>query len=163
VDVFHALTARYCVRQDARGFIALWAVVVALAAAAAGTRRVSRFAAVALASLIVLSVGFASIVFRWCYESAAPSLGLVVGTPGKGLDAIVCLSPHAVEMIYGWIAIVVSCVAAIGLVLFGISQRKSALRRGLSFGGAVAALLFAAANFAFMLFGIAWCQSQRLF
>lgn len=163
MDVIHALALRYCVRQDARGFVELWALVVTLAAAALWIRRASRFAAGALVCLIVLSAGFALIMFRWCYVAAAPSLGLVIGTPPKNINFIVCMYPHVVENIDGWIVIVLSCVATIGLVLLGIAQRKSAPRRVLSFVGAVAAFLFAIANFGLLLFGISWCQSSRLF
>jgi len=163
VDVLHAWALRYCVRQDARGFIELWALVVALAAAALSIRRASSSAAVALACLVVLSVGFGLITFSWCYEAAAPSLGLVVGAPPKNINFMTCIYPHVVETIDGWIVIVLSCVAGVALVLLGIAQRRSASRRAFSFVSAVAVFLFAIINVGGLLFGISWCQSSRLF
>lgn len=163
MDVLHAWALRYCVRQDARGFIELWALVVALAAAALSIRRTSSFAAAALACAAVLSAGFGLMVFGWCYESAAPSLGLVVGAPPKNINFMTCIYPHVVETIDGWIAIVLSCVGGVALVLLGISRRKSALHRALSFVGAVAVFLFAIVSVGGLLFGISWCQSSRLF
>ena len=76
---------------------------------------------------------------------------------------MICLSPHAVETIDEWILAVVSFIAAIGLIVLGIFRLKNLLRRALTFAGAAVALVFALANGGLMLFGLAWCQSPRLF
>lgn len=177
VDVLHSLAARYCIRQDARGFIALWALIVALASATLGLffaarRRVAdrrdRFAAFAFAGalgcLTVLTAAFGLTIFRWCYESAAASLGMTSASPtGKQIDSLICLSPHAVELIGSWILAIVSLVAALALLLVGVFRLRKPLQKALTFGGAAAALLFAMVNVGFMLFSISWCQSPRLF
>jgi cytochrome bd-type quinol oxidase subunit 2 len=176
VDVIHGLAARYCVRQDARGIVELWGLLVALTAGTVAIlrfvrhgsgdrtrRRVAVSAAAALACFIVLTVGVGGTIFRWCYESAAPSLGFVAPDTPRGIDALVCLSPHAVGMMNGWILIVLTCLVAIGLLALGIVRCKGAARRALAFGGAGAAFLCALAGGGLMLFSISWCQSQRLF
>lgn len=175
MDIIHALSARYCTRQDARGFIELWLVAVALVAGAVAIVRSIRrgipderrrgsalFGLGVLVCLLLFTGGFAFTIFRWCYESAAPSLGMIVPNAPAGIDAMICLSSHALEMIDGWILIVVSCVAAAALLVLG-RQLKGTLRRALSFAGAAAVALFATANGGLMLFGASWCQSQRLF
>lgn len=176
VDVIHGLAARYCVRQEARGLVELWALLVALTAGTVALlrsvrrgigdrthRRVAISAAAALACFILLTVVVGGTIFRWCYESAAPSLGLVAPDAPRGIDALVCLSPHAVGMMSGWILIVAACLVALGLVALGVLRFKGAARRALAFAGAGAALLFALADGGLMLFSISWCQSQRLF
>jgi cytochrome bd-type quinol oxidase subunit 2 len=176
VDVIHGLALRYCVRQDARGLIALWALLVALTAGAVTLlrslrrdigdrtrRRMVVFAFAALACFILLTVGVGGTIFRWCYESAAPSLGLVAPDVPRGIDALVCLSPHAVGMMSGWILIVLACLVSIGLLALGVLRLRGAVRRALAFAGAGVALLFALADVGLMLFSISWCQSQRLF
>lgn len=169
------MSARYCIRADARGFIELWLVLVALAGGVVAivrflrrgivdprSRRAALFGVGVLACLILFTAGFAFTIFRWCYESAAPSLGMMVPNAPKGIDAMICLSSHALEMIDGWILIVASCITAAGLLVLGW-QLKGTLRRALSYAGAAAAALFATANGGLMLFGASWCQSQRLF
>jgi hypothetical protein len=170
------LAARYCIRQDANGFIELWLLSVALAGAAVAIllstrrgigdrrqRRIAFFWVGALACFLLFTGGFALTIFRWCYESAAPSLGMVLpNAPGKSLDTMICLSPHALAMIHGWILIVVACVAATGLLVLGF-QLKGAVRRAVSIAGGALALLFAAANGGLMVFSASWCQSGRLF
>lgn len=176
MDVIHGLAVRYCVRQDARGLVELWALLVALTAGTAAllrslrrgiedrTRRsVAVFAFATLAGFIVLSVAVAGTILRWCYESAAPSLGLVAPNTPRGIDALVCLSPHAVGMMSGWILIVLACLVAIGLLALGVLRLKGAVRRALAFAAAGVAFLFALADAGLMLFSISWCQSQRLF
>lgn len=174
MNVIHALAARYCVRQDARGLVELWALLVLLTAGTvallrSGRRgigdqtRVAVFAAASLACFVVLTVGVGGTIFRWCYESAAPSLGLVAPDTPRGIDALVCLSPHAVGMMSGWILIVLACVVTIGLLALGFVRCKGAARRALAFAGAGAAFLFVLAAGGLMLFSISWCQSQRLF
>ncbi len=125
-------------------------------------RRIAMLGTGVLACLVVLTVGFAVTVFRWCYLSAAPSLGLVPPDAPHGIDAMICLSTHIVEITNGWILIVAAFVAATGLIALGVFQ-KSAVRRAVSFAGSAAAVLFAVADGGLMLFGVSWCQSQRLF
>jgi hypothetical protein len=175
VDVLHALAARYCVRQDARGFLELWGLSVGLAggvvAIASRLRRgipdKTRYRAGwvvlgVLACLLALTGGVAWTLLRWCYESAPAALGMASNAP-PNVDFKICLAMHALETIDGWVLIVVACLATIGLLVLGIFQSKSAVRRALSFTGAAAALLFAIANGGLILFGVSWCQSQRLF
>ena len=171
------LAARYCVRQDARGFIEIWGLVLVLAAAASAIlvsarrkaadgryRRVAYVCAGILACFIVLSGGFALAIFRWCYESAAASLGMVdLSSPTAGLDWKICMSMHAVETLREWIVLVVSCILAAGLIVLGIVRFKRLMSRALALAGAAAALLFVAVVGFFMLFGFGWCQSSRLF
>jgi hypothetical protein len=82
---------------------------------------------------------------------------------GTNLDMMICSSSHAVETIDEWILFVLSFIAAIGLVILGIFRIERLARRALTFAGAGVALLFALANGGLMLFGLAWCQSSRLF
>lgn len=171
MDVIHALSARYCIRQDARGFIELWLLAVLLAGAIVAIwrgirdrqrKRMAMFWVAALTCAIVFTCGFGLTIFRWCYESAAPSLGMMVPDAPKGIDAMICFSSHARELIDGWILIVVSCIAAIALLVLGF-RGKGVLRRAVSFAGSGLGLLFATANGGLMLFGVSWCQSSRLF
>jgi hypothetical protein len=165
MDVIHALVARYCIRQDARGLLELWAVLVVLAAAfvALVRRRATRFLTGVFVVFWVLTAGLASTVFLWCFESAAPSLGTVLpSSPKLGLGAMICLNSHALEIIDGWILIVISCIGA-SLLLVLNGRLKSTVGRGLSFAGIAGALLFATANSGLILFSAAWCQSNRLF
>lgn len=175
--MIQGLAARYCIRQDARGFIELWGLLVALAAGTSAIllsarRRLGdrkyRLAAVifagALGCIILFTGGVAVTIFWWCYESAAASLGMVLPNSfGTNLNTMICLSSHAVETIDQWILIVVSLIVAIGLVVLGIFRYKSVVRRAFTFAGAAVALLFAAANGGLMLFALSWCQSSRLF
>jgi hypothetical protein len=112
---------------------------------------------------MLLTAGVASTIFWWCYQSAAASLGMPPSSSGTNLDMMICLSPHAVETIDEWILAVVSFIAAIGLIVLGIFRLKNLLRRALTFAGAAVVLVFALANDGLMLFGLAWCQSPRLF
>ena len=175
MDVIHALAARYCVRQDARGFIELWGLFVGLAGGAVAIalrlrsgiadktrQRTAWFAFGVLACFLALTGGVAWAIFRWCYESAPASLGMASNAPGN-VDLKICLTMHALETIDGWMLIVVACLAALGLLVLGIFQSKSVVRRAVSFAGAAAALLFAIASGGLIFFGISWCQSQRLF
>jgi hypothetical protein len=164
VDLIHALSAKYCIRQDARGFIELWGLSIALAAAAIAVRREARVWAGLLACLILLTVVVALTIFWWCYQSATATLGMVLpNSYGTFLNTMSCMSTHAVETIDEWILLVLSFIAAIGLVVLGILRLKSLAGRALTFTGAAVALLFAAANGFLILFGLAWCQSSRLF
>jgi len=164
VDLIGGLAAKYCIRQDARGFIELWGLSIALTVGAIATLRSSRFFASVLIFFVLAGGGVALATFWSCYESAGPSLGVVLpNSPARGLDAMICLSSHAVENIEGWILLVVSIVVACGLAVLGVLGPKSLTRRALVFAGAAAALLFAIGLGALLLFGISWCQSSRLF
>ena len=177
MDLIHGLAARYCVRQDARGFIELWGFLLALAGAATAIlrsarrkaddqtyRRVAYVCAGILACAFLLTGGLGLAIFRWCYESAAASLGMVdVNSPTTGLDWMICMSMHAVETINEWVTLVTACLLAAGSIVLGIFRFKKLAPRILLFTGAVAALLFAWLVVFFMLFGVGWCQSSRLF
>ena len=164
MDLIGGLAAKYCIRQDARGFIELWGLSIALTAGAIATLRSSRFFAGVLVLLVLASGAIGSIVFWWCYRSAGPALGVVLpDSPRTGLDAMICLSSHAVENIEGWMLLVVSIVVACGLAVLGVLGPKSLTRRALIFAGAAAALLFTIGLGGLLLFGISWCQSSRLF
>jgi hypothetical protein len=176
VDPIHGLAARYCIRQDARGFIELWGLLIALAAAETGVllsaRRMgdrkhrvwTRIWAAVLGCAILLSGAVALILFRWCYESAAASLGVVLpNTPLANLDMKICMTSHAFETINNWITIVVPVIAAVGLAQLAFLRFSGVAGRVLTFAGAAVALLFAAASGGLMLFGLGWCQSSRLF
>ena len=177
MDPLHVLSAKYCLRQDARGFIELWALLVALAAATVallGTvrqktverarRLASLTGAAIVACLLLLTGAFGATVFRWCYDSAAPSLGFVPPTtPGKGIDTLICLSSHAVATIDGWIVFVAACLLAAGLAIWGIFRLTRPLHRVLAVTGAAITSFAALADGALLLFGVSWCQSQRLF
>jgi hypothetical protein len=171
------LAARYCLRQDARGFLELLAFLVVLAAAAVATlrsmrrraadadyRRAASVWAGGLACAFVLSLGVGLTIFRWCAESAGPALGVVLPTsPQSGLDAMICYSMNAVRLIEGWIVVVVAAIAAIGLFAVGVFARRSWVSRAVALAGAVVALLFATASGFLILFSMSWCQSHRLF
>jgi hypothetical protein len=176
VDLIHGLSARYCIRQDARGFIELWALLIALAGAAIAIllsarqrmadRKYRRAALIwtgVLACFILFTGGVALTTFWWCYQSAAASLGMPPSSSATNIDMKICMSLHAVETIDEWILAVVSFIAAIGLIVLGIFRLKNLLRRALIFAGAAVVLVFALANGGLMLFGLAWCQSPRLF
>lgn len=177
MDLIHGLTARYCARQDARGFIELWGLLIAVAGAAIAIllsarrrigdrkyRLVAYMSASILACVIFLTGGFALTIFWSCYESAPASLGMVVPNSfGTNLNTMVCVSLHAVETIDEWILTSVFFVASLGLLVMGILRVRSIVRRALAFAGGAVALLFALANGGLMLFGLAWCQSSRLF
>lgn len=176
MDLIHGLSARYCVRQDARGFIELWGLLIALAGAAIAIllsarqrmrdrkyRRAALIWAGILACFILLTGGVALITFWWCYQSAAASLGMPPSSSVTNIDMKICMSSHAVETIDEWILAVVSFIAAIGLIVLGIFRLKNLLGRALTFAGAAVVLVFALANGGLMLFGLAWCQSSRLF
>jgi hypothetical protein len=176
VDAITGLAARYCVRQDARGFVELWGLFVALAAAAVaisislrrgiGNRlrqRTAFFALGALACLILVTCAVAWAILRWCYESAPALLGMAPNASGTFLNTEICFSLHALEMMDGWILIAASCIVAVVLLALGIFQLESRVRRALWFAGAAVALIFASASAGLVLFGASWCQSQRLF
>lgn len=177
MNVIHGLAARYCIRQDVRGFIELWALFLALAGATialllAARRHINdrtyRLAALiyagVLACLTFLTVAFAATIFRWCYESAAASLGMVESnSPTKGLDAMICLSSHALGMMNGWILTVITVAVTIGLLVLAIFRIKRPMGRALAFSGAAVGLVFAFAVGGMMLFSASWCQSSRLF
>lgn len=157
-----SLAARYCVRQDARGFIEAWAFVVALAVLAVGMRRAGALWRGALGCVAILTAAFALAVFRWCQESAAASLGYVAGDVSN-IDAKICYSSHAVETIEGWLAIAAALLAAVGLSILGVRRRKSLVQAGLCVFGALVALFFAIIGCALLVFSLSWCQSHRLF
>jgi hypothetical protein len=142
------------------------AIVILLSARQRVGDRKDRLAAFiwagALGCVMLFSAGVASTIFWWCYQSAAASLGMP-SSSGTNLNMMICLSPHAVETIDEWILAVVSFIAATGLIILGIFRLKNLLRRALTFAGAAVALVFALANGGLMLFGLAWCQSSRLF
>ncbi|HEV3092439.1 MAG TPA: hypothetical protein VGX91_13440 [Candidatus Cybelea sp.] len=177
LDIVRSLAARYCLRQDARGFLELLAFLVVLAAAAVATlrsmrrraadadyRRAASVWAGGLACAFVLSLGVGLTIFRWCAESAGPALGVVLPTsPQSGLDAMICYSMNAVRLIEGWIVVVVAAIAAIGLFAVGVFARRSWVSRAVALAGAVVALLFATASGFLILFSMSWCQSHRLF
>jgi hypothetical protein len=126
-------------------------------------RRAARTWTGVLACFILLTGGVALTTFWWCSESAAASLGMPPSSSATNIDMKVCMSMHAVETIDEWILAVVSFIAAIGLIVLGIYRLKNLLRRTLAFAGAAMALIFALANGGLVLFGLAWCQSPRLF
>ena len=176
MDLIHALTARYCIRQDARGFIELWALLVAVAGAAIALllslrRRIGdrtyRLVVViwagALTCFLALTLGFALTIFRWCYESAAANLGFVAPNAPAHLDMMSCLSMRVLNLVDGWILIVALSIAAIALLVLAIFRLRSLWRRALTFAGVAVALLFAVASGGLKAFGIYWCQSSRLF
>jgi len=176
VDVINGLAARYCVRQDIRGFVELWGLLLGLAGAAFAifyvartgvedrVRRTAAFiCAGILTCLMLCTAALWFTIFRWCYLSAAASLGMAPSTPVPGLDAMICLNSNALATINGWILVVVSCVAAIGLLFLGIFRMKRLLSRAISYAGAAVTLLFAVVNGFLIVFGTSWCQSHRLF
>lgn len=163
MDLIAGLAARYCIRQDARGFIELWGLVLVLAAAAVAMRSKPWWAA-AFACVILITAAFGAAIFWSCTVSAPASLGMVVANPyGTNLDTMICVSSHAVETIDEWIWIVASFAAATGLIALGILRFRKLLARGLAFAGSAVLLIFAAASGGLLLFGVSWCQSSRLF
>jgi len=162
VDLISGLAARYCIRQDARGFIELWGLVLVLAGAATATR--ATWWRGTLACAILLTGALAAAIFWACAASAPASLGTVAANPyGRNLDAMICVSSHAVETIDEWISIVAAFVVAIGLIALGIFRFRKLPARGFAFAAGAVLLLFAAANGGLLLVGLSWCHSSRLF
>lgn len=176
MHLIQSLTARYCLRQDARSFIELWALSIALAGtvvaiylsrrhrmADRNQRRVVLTSTAILTCFAALTLALGLAIFRWCYESAAATLGVILPDASGNLDFMSCLNLHALETADGWIVIVVSGIVAIGLLALAMFRLKGRVRRALTFIAGAAALFFAVGNVGLVLFGISWCQSSRLF
>jgi hypothetical protein len=143
----------------------LWGLFLALAGAAFIVRRRGRrFETAALLFFAVCTAAVGLVVFYACAATAPSSMGLG-GPPGFSaarLTTVTCLGNRASVTAGTWTVIALSCSAALGLVSWGRSRRKTALRAGAYVGAALLLLVAAAAGFGWF-FGFSWCSSMRLF
>ena len=160
-----SLGARYCVRQDAHAFMGLWALLLALAGVAFVVgRRGQRIVSTVLFFFAACTAALGITIFSACYGTAPYQMGL--GAPsgtGTRLNTFMCLSRGASTWAFLWTVIVVSCSAALGLVVWGSSHGRSVILRVAAYIGAVLLLIVAGfAGFA-TVFDFSWCSSSRLF
>lgn len=153
-------------RQDVHAFMWLWGLFLALVGAAFIVRwRRRRLEAAALLFFAVCTGAVGLVVFYACYASAPYSMGL--GAPpsvsAARLTTVTCLSHGASGTASMWTVVALSCSAALGLVAWGQSRRKTAALRACAYIGAALLFLVAGAAGFGWFFGFSWCSSERLF
>ena len=163
MSVISALSARYCVRQDAHAFMWLWGLLLILIGAALALRRSSWLLRMVLLAFALGTVALGAGILYACTAYAPLSLGLAVPISATDLTRIMCLSKDPFGTAIPWTVVVLSCSGAVALVLRSRASGKTATSRAFAYIGAALLVVIAVACVLLAIFSFGMCGTTWVY